>query len=73
MERAALASRWTWLQGKMADLEYKIRQTNEMRRQLRQAKGVIRLAAKQSQPSLSPHTTSSLESNSTSPSQPLNG
>ncbi|XP_054161579.1 KAT8 regulatory NSL complex subunit 1-like [Oppia nitens] len=41
VERAAIASRWTWLQAQVADLEFRIRQQNEMYRQLRATKGVI--------------------------------
>lgn len=41
MERGAIASRWTWLQAQVADYEFKIRQQNEMYRQLRATKGVI--------------------------------
>ncbi|XP_014259185.1 KAT8 regulatory NSL complex subunit 1 isoform X2 [Cimex lectularius] len=42
-ERANLASRWTWLQSQIADLEYRIRQQNEIRRQIRVAKGIVKL------------------------------
>ncbi|CAG2173800.1 unnamed protein product, partial [Oppiella nova] len=41
VERAAIASRWTWLQAQVADLEFRIRQQNEMYRQLRATKGPI--------------------------------
>ncbi|CAG2114403.1 unnamed protein product [Medioppia subpectinata] len=41
VERAAIASRWTWLQAQVADLEFRIRQQNEMYRQLRATKGSI--------------------------------
>ncbi|RWS23520.1 uncharacterized protein B4U80_09148 [Leptotrombidium deliense] len=41
IERGAIASRWTWLQAQVADLEFKIRQQNEMYRQLRANKGTI--------------------------------
>jgi KAT8 regulatory NSL complex subunit 1 len=38
-ERAMIASRWTWLQAQVSDLEYKIRQQSDIYRQLRQLKG----------------------------------
>lgn len=41
VERAAIGSRWTWLQAQVADLEFRIRQQNEMYRQLRATKGLI--------------------------------
>ena len=41
VERSAIASRWTWLQAQVADLEFRIRQQNEMYRQLRATKGLI--------------------------------
>ena len=34
-----MASRWTWLQAQVSDLEYRIRQLTEIYRQLRQLKG----------------------------------
>uniref|UniRef100_A0A2R5LLB4 Putative kat8 regulatory nsl complex subunit 1 n=1 Tax=Ornithodoros turicata TaxID=34597 RepID=A0A2R5LLB4_9ACAR len=43
LERAAVASRWTWLQAQVADLEFRIRQQNDICRQLRHAKGRLRL------------------------------
>lgn len=38
-ERAAVAYRWTWLQAQIQELEYKIRQHNDLHRRLRAAKG----------------------------------
>ena len=38
-----MASRWTWLQAQVADLEYKIRQHNEFQRQIRGSKGLVML------------------------------
>ena len=43
MQRAAIASRWMWLIAQVADLEFKIRQQNEMYRSLRLSKGPITL------------------------------
>ncbi|GLV31630.1 non-specific lethal 1 [Carabus blaptoides fortunei] len=42
-ERAAVASRWTWLQAQISDLEYRIRQHNELHRQIRACKGAVTL------------------------------
>lgn len=47
-DRSAIASRWTWLQAQVADLEFKIRQQNEMYRQLRASKGSIAFFCKDS-------------------------
>ncbi|XP_023318944.1 KAT8 regulatory NSL complex subunit 1 isoform X2 [Trichogramma pretiosum] len=44
-ERAALASRWTWLQAQISELEYKIRHTYEIQKQMRLAKGPVVLEA----------------------------
>lgn len=43
-DRAAVASRWTWLQAQISDLEYRIRQHNELHRQIRACKGAVALA-----------------------------
>lgn len=40
-ERAAVASRWTWLQAQISDLEYRIRQHNDLQRQIRATKGLV--------------------------------
>ncbi|XP_038045375.1 KAT8 regulatory NSL complex subunit 1-like [Patiria miniata] len=40
VERAAIASRWTWLQAQVSDLEYRIRQQSDIYRQTRASKGV---------------------------------
>jgi len=42
-ERAMIASRWTWLQAQVSDLEYRIRQQSELYRQLRSLKGAVTL------------------------------
>ncbi|XP_078581093.1 KAT8 regulatory NSL complex subunit 1-like isoform X1 [Branchiostoma floridae x Branchiostoma japonicum] len=41
MDRAAIASRWTWLQAQVSDLEYRIRQQSDIFRQIRAAKGQV--------------------------------
>jgi len=46
VERGAIASRWMWLIAQVADLEFKIRQQNEMYRSLRLSKGPIVLEAR---------------------------
>jgi len=42
-ERAMIASRWTWLQAQVSDLEYRIRQQSDLYRQLRSLKGAVML------------------------------
>ena len=42
--RCEIASRWTWLQAQVSDLEYRIRQHSEIHRQIRTKKGDVRLA-----------------------------
>lgn len=44
VDRAGVASRWTWLQAQVSDLEYRIRQQNEIYRQLRASKAPLVLA-----------------------------
>lgn len=41
VQRAAIACRWMWLIAQVADLEFKIRQQNDMYRSLRLSKGPI--------------------------------
>ncbi|XP_071942883.1 KAT8 regulatory NSL complex subunit 1-like isoform X2 [Antedon mediterranea] len=41
--RSAIASRWTWLQAQVSDLEYRIRQQNDIHRQIRSTKGAVTL------------------------------
>lgn len=43
VDRSGVASRWTWLQAQVSDLEYKIRQQGELHRKLRAAKGCFSL------------------------------
>ncbi|PVD35813.1 hypothetical protein C0Q70_02782 [Pomacea canaliculata] len=43
VERAAVASRWTWLQAQVSDLEYRIRQQSDIYKQIRLAKGPVNL------------------------------
>ncbi|XP_055905984.1 uncharacterized protein LOC129941381 [Eupeodes corollae] len=40
-DRAAIASRWSWLVSQISDLEFKIRQHTELHQQLRQRKGKV--------------------------------
>ncbi|XP_055854914.1 uncharacterized protein LOC129918419 isoform X2 [Episyrphus balteatus] len=40
-DRAAIASRWSWLMSQISDLEFKIRQHTELHQQLRQRKGKV--------------------------------
>ncbi|XP_044584507.1 uncharacterized protein LOC123265005 isoform X1 [Cotesia glomerata] len=40
-DRAAIASRWTWLNAQISDLEYRIRQHNDLQRVIRQNKGQV--------------------------------
>ena len=42
-DRCDVASRWTWLQAQVSDLEYRIRQQTEIHRQIRQKKGDVKL------------------------------
>ncbi|XP_017771403.1 PREDICTED: KAT8 regulatory NSL complex subunit 1 [Nicrophorus vespilloides] len=42
-DRAAIASRWTWLQSQVADLDYKIRQYNDLHKKIRASKESVRL------------------------------
>uniref|UniRef100_S4RAA7 PEHE domain-containing protein n=1 Tax=Petromyzon marinus TaxID=7757 RepID=S4RAA7_PETMA len=46
-ERAMVASRWTWLTAQVSDLEYRIRQHNELYRQIRTNKGAVMLGEPQ--------------------------
>lgn len=43
IDRAAVASRWAWLQAQVSDLEYRIRQQNEVYRQLKLSKSPVKL------------------------------
>ncbi|XP_076763735.1 non-specific lethal 1 [Xylocopa sonorina] len=40
-DRAGVAARWTWLQAQISDLEYRIRQHNELQRHIRANKGLF--------------------------------
>lgn len=40
-DRAEIASKWTWLQAQVSDLEYRIRQHTEYHRQIRTSKRVV--------------------------------
>uniref|UniRef100_UPI00398EDE30 KAT8 regulatory NSL complex subunit 1-like isoform X2 n=1 Tax=Pristiophorus japonicus TaxID=55135 RepID=UPI00398EDE30 len=43
IERAAIVSRWNWLQAHVSDLEYRIRQQTDIYRQIRANKGSVML------------------------------
>lgn len=43
-DRAAIISRWTWLQAQVSDLEYRIRQQSDIHRQLKASKRPISLS-----------------------------
>ncbi|KAG8443446.1 hypothetical protein GDO86_012013 [Hymenochirus boettgeri] len=43
VERAAIICRWTWLQAQVSDLEFRIRQQNEIYKQIRSTKGSVLL------------------------------
>ncbi|XP_042192461.1 KAT8 regulatory NSL complex subunit 1-like protein isoform X2 [Callorhinchus milii] len=49
MDRTGIASRWTWLQAQISELEYRIRQINDIYRHIRATKGMVIL--EESQPS----------------------
>lgn len=49
-ERSAIASRWTWLQAQVSDLEYRIRQQSDTHRQIRSEKGDLIFESLQTQP-----------------------
>ena len=42
-DRAQIASRWTWLQAQVSDLEYRIRQQTDIHKQIRLKKGNVTL------------------------------
>lgn len=56
-ERAGVASRWTWLQAQISDLEYRIRQHTEIHRQIRHNKGEIKLGEPSGQAEPAPTQT----------------
>ncbi|XP_077524853.1 non-specific lethal 1 isoform X2 [Amblyomma americanum] len=58
LDRAAVASRWTWLQAQVADLEFRIRQQTDLCRQLRRAKGAVRMEEDDPSAALQPDTPS---------------
>lgn len=57
-ERGAIAARWMWLFAQVADLEFKIRQQNEMYRTMRSSKGPIILEASATEAPSQPTTLS---------------
>ncbi|XP_015273763.1 PREDICTED: KAT8 regulatory NSL complex subunit 1, partial [Gekko japonicus] len=63
-DRAAIVSRWNWLQAHVSDLEYRIRQQTDIYKQIRANKGLILLGeAPPSEPTLgdSSHTLSATD------------
>ncbi|XP_018324229.1 KAT8 regulatory NSL complex subunit 1 [Agrilus planipennis] len=50
-DRAAIASRWTWLQAQIADLEYRIRQYADLQKLVRANKGPVLLEGEHEVPS----------------------
>ncbi|XP_063703878.1 KAT8 regulatory NSL complex subunit 1 [Culicoides brevitarsis] len=42
-DRSSIASRWTWLLAQISDLEYRIRQHNELYQQIKRTKGAVQL------------------------------
>ncbi|XP_058446354.1 uncharacterized protein LOC131427306 [Malaya genurostris] len=49
-DRASVAARWTWLLAQISDLEYRIRQHNELYNKIKINKGAVTLESAQSQP-----------------------
>lgn len=63
-ERAGVASRWTWLQAQISDLEYRIRQHTEIHRQIRLNKGEVKLSESLGQGVESAQTLNGFHTNS---------
>lgn len=73
IERGAIAARWTWLQAQVADLEFRIRQQNEMYRQLRATKGTIAFSGRDNSVSKNNSVPAAIPpSTSTASSVPVN-
>ncbi|XP_055543358.1 uncharacterized protein LOC129728910 [Wyeomyia smithii] len=53
-DRASVAARWTWLLAQISDLEYRIRQHNELHNKIKINKGAVTLENGQSHPSQPP-------------------
>ncbi|KAK4881282.1 hypothetical protein RN001_004601 [Aquatica leii] len=53
VERAAIASRWTWLQAQISELEYRIRQYSDLHKQIRMSKGAVMLGGSSPQYNMS--------------------
>ncbi|XP_058822365.1 uncharacterized protein LOC131683961 [Topomyia yanbarensis] len=49
-DRASVAARWTWLLAQISDLEYRIRQHNELHNKIKINKGAVTLEDSHSQP-----------------------
>ena len=52
-ERGAIACRWSWLEAQIGDLDFKIRQQNELYKQFRAAKGQISFYSTEPRPPVS--------------------
>lgn len=44
-DRGAVASRWCWLSTQISELDYKIRQLNDLKKHIRENKGIVSLEA----------------------------
>ncbi|XP_069094149.1 KAT8 regulatory NSL complex subunit 1 isoform X2 [Pleurodeles waltl] len=55
VDRAAIVSRWNWLQAHVSDLEYRIRQQTDIYKQIRANKGLIVLGEAPPQDTLTDH------------------
>lgn len=42
-DRGAIASRWCWLSTQISELDYKIRQHTDLRKHIRETKGIVQL------------------------------
>ncbi|XP_059494610.1 KAT8 regulatory NSL complex subunit 1-like [Stegostoma tigrinum] len=67
IERAAIVSRWNWLQAHVSDLEYRIRQQTDIYRQIRANKGSVVLGDSPASEDLSRLQVSSPESGASPP------
>ncbi|XP_005994691.1 KAT8 regulatory NSL complex subunit 1 [Latimeria chalumnae] len=73
VERAAIVSRWNWLQAHISDLEYRIRQQTDIYKQIRSSKiSLHSQPVEHSSPAASPVSTS-IPSKPSAPPRPVNG
>ncbi|XP_001657581.2 uncharacterized protein LOC5567603 [Aedes aegypti] len=59
-DRASVAARWTWLLAQISDLEYRIRQHNELHNKIKVNKGAVTLEDASSIPSTQPPSQQSV-------------